>query len=49
MLVVILAGVMGITLLLFLLYHLYLIKCGVTTNENFRKNDYARGYEVEIN
>lgn len=30
---------MGLTLVIFVLYHFYLIGCGQTTNERVKKND----------
>ena len=39
MFMTILCGVMGITLFLFLIYHLWMIKSGFTTNEKIRRSD----------
>lgn len=46
--VVVLCVVMGITLLLFILYHLSMIKGDLTTNEKIKKSDYLSAYEKEI-
>ena len=42
--IIFLAGIMWITLCLFLCYHLYLIRLGLTTNEKFRKTDHINFY-----
>ena len=36
----ILCGVMGITLSLFLIYHLTMIKSGLTTNEKIKRSEF---------
>lgn len=37
--IVILCGIMGLTLLLFYLYHLSLVRSGMTTNEKIKRSD----------
>jgi len=46
--IVFLASIMAVTLWLFLGYHIYLIYCGTTTNEKFRKSDHIAFCEKEI-
>jgi hypothetical protein len=41
-------AIMGFTLLLFVLYHLYLVSKGQTTNERVKKNDDVDYYEKEL-
>ena len=41
-------AIMGFTLLLFVLYHLYLVSKGQTTNERVKKNDDIDYYEKEL-
>lgn len=41
-------AIMGFTLLLFVLYHLFLISKGQTTNERVKKNDDIDYYEKEL-
>ena len=41
-------AIMGFTLFLFVMYHLYLISNGTTTNERVRKNDDIDYYSKEI-
>lgn len=41
-------AIMGITLFIFVLYHLYLIGVGQTTNERVKKNDDIDYYTKEI-
>lgn len=36
---IVMCAIMGFTLFLFVMYHLYLISNGTTTNERVRKND----------
>lgn len=40
--------IMGVTLLIFVLYHFYLIAKGQTTNERVKKNDDIDYYTKEI-
>lgn len=37
---IIMCGIMGVTLFIFVSYHFYLIGQGQTTNERVKKNDY---------
>lgn len=41
-------AIMGFTLLLFVLYHLYLVSKGQTTNERVKKNDDIDYYQKEL-
>lgn len=36
---IVMCGIMGVTLLIFVMYHFYLIGNGTTTNERVKKND----------
>lgn len=40
-----LAGVMGVTIFFFMLYHVYLIACGKTTNESFKWDSVKYAYK----
>ena len=41
-------GIMGLTLLIFVIYHFYLIANGTTTNERVKKNDDIDYYKKEL-
>jgi hypothetical protein len=45
---IVMCAIMGFTLLLFVLYHLYLVSKGQTTNERVKKNDDIDYYEKEL-
>ena len=45
---IVMCAIMGFTLLLFVLYHLYLVSKGQTTNERVKKNDDVDYYEKEL-
>lgn len=45
---IVMCGIMGITLLIFVLYHFYLIGQGQTTNERVKKNDEIDYYKKEL-
>jgi palmitoyltransferase len=45
---IVMCAIMGFTLFLFVMYHLYLINNGTTTNERVRKNDEIDYYSKEI-
>jgi len=45
---IVMCAIMGFTLLLFVLYHLYLVSKGQTTNERVKKNDDIDYYQKEL-
>ena len=45
---IVMCAIMGFTLFLFVMYHLYLISNGTTTNERVRKNDDIDYYSKQI-